>query len=83
MPNVDKATSEEVGAPDDVITLSRSALTQAIRDSLVEAYSDSRVSGPAPRDTIVTRLIFGVLDRVYFRPQYFLSSPKQENVEEV
>jgi hypothetical protein len=42
----------------------RSQLAEAIRQSVANWFSDLRISEPAPRETIVDRLIFQVVQRV-------------------
>ena len=58
------------GAPDVEIVTSQQAVVDAIRQSLVECYSDPYVYGPAPPETAVVRIVIGALSFLRHRSQF-------------
>jgi len=50
------------------IVTTRVALANAIRQAIVECFNDPKLTGPAPRETIIFKIVDAVIGRVCGQP---------------
>jgi hypothetical protein len=63
-PNGRDCGSSRLRRRNNTIATTRQALVDSMHEAIEDCFSDSHVSGPEPRGTVVSHLVLGVLDRV-------------------